>query len=240
MRNLFHIAALISLLLVSPCVLNAQDKPDENAPNPYADAKGPEYAWPKRTQPLSISLKWEQAPEESRHQVFHITGEGIDIALNSISPFLIDDAVPPNPNWPGSVVLYDSRSQTGILTFTHFAKDEFLPDADKKTVAGYAKWLAGKTNVEKGAIVEIVLPPSDLSRKAAMIMTKPTFLTWKMSDRDSGARFQRTDYFFEQKDGSILVVSIVAAPEEEPAIRTSASQLLRFAYAVDQTPGSAQ
>jgi hypothetical protein len=242
MRNLPHtIAVLLAIFILPPPGLTAQTTQAETDNATAPEAKGAEYPWPQaKPLPLSVSTTWESAPEDPHHQVFRIKGEGLSIAAGSLGPFIVDDTIPVRADWPDSAVLYDSRSRSGMLCLTHFAKDEFLPKVDKNAVTGYAKSLTQMTNPEKGVNVEIVTPPSEIDRKAVILRLKPIFITWRKTDRNTGADFQRTDYFLELEDGSLLVVSVMATPGEEPGTRAAAYEMLRFAYIEDKAPGSAK
>ncbi len=184
--------------------------------------------------PLSFSTRWKSAPETGPYKEFCIAGDGLVIKMQSLGAFVYDETAPTNADWPGSVVLYDARAPSGMLFFTRFAAGDFATHVDEETLLGYAKALASFASSEKGITVDIVNPPSALERKQALLQSKPLFITWRMSDRKSGTEFQRTDFFLNLDDGSILVASVVATPLEEPAVRRAACELLRFAYIEDK------
>jgi hypothetical protein len=229
------LATLALFCLFAPDLPAAQDSDAVNSTRSYAEMKVEARPWPKaRPMPLSFSTRWKSAPETGPYQEFYIAGDGLGIKMQSLGSFVYDDAAPTNADWPGSVVLYDSRAPSGMLFFTRFAAGDFAPQVDEGLLLGYAKALAGLTSSEKGITVEIVIPPSALERKQALLQSKPVFITWRMSDRNTGMEFQRTDYFLNLDDGSLLVASVVATPVEERAVRRAACELLRFAYIEDK------
>ena len=224
--RLLPIVLMASMLALPPCI---QALPQaENAPD--KDTNKQTYPWPTgKPLPLSIRIGRETAAEGQHNQSYRIAGEGVAIEARDIGPFIIDDTVP-RGDWDGSAVMYDSRTPSGALAFTHFAKGAFLPRADKDSVAAYAAAIVAKDDPERGVHAEIVIQPSELDRKEALLYAKPVYLTWKLSDRNSGANFQRTDFFFSLADGSLLVASVVAKPDEEPGVRAAAVEVMRFAW----------
>lgn len=234
-------ATLSLLCMTVHGLFGAPGDNEVDATRSYAERDVEARPWPTaRPMSLSFSTRWKTAPEMGPYQVFSIAGDGLGIEMLSLSPFVYDDSAPVNADWPGSVVLYDSRSRTGMLFFTHFAAGDFAQNVDEETLLGYAKALASLSAPDKGVNVEIVNPPSALERKQALLQSKPVFITWKMSNRNTGVDFQRTDYFLNLDDGSLLVTSVVASPEDEPAVRRAAFELLRFARLEDKDASSAK
>jgi hypothetical protein len=227
--RLLSIVLTASMFALPPCI---QALPQtENIP--AKDANRQTCPWPtEKPLPLSIRIGRETAAEGQHNQSYRIAGEGLAIEARDIGPFIIDDTVA-RGDWEGSAVIYDSRAPSGTLAFTHFAKGAFLPKADKDSVAAYAAAIEAKEDPERGVHAEIVIQPSELDRKEALLYSKPVYLTWKLSDRSSGANFQRTDYFFSLADGSLLVASVVAKPDEEPGVRAAATEVMRFAWIED-------
>ena len=229
MNTSFRNVVCATLLLAIPAGTATAQTSAQTPTDPYLTWSGPGYNWPQTSLPApeleSILLK---DAEGNPVREFHIRGNGMDIALGigTLRSFCKNPAVSAPTLRPGSLVLSDSNAGDCLLCFTHFDKGAFLPTVNNDALMGVAKALMEQNNPNSGAGMEIVDPPSELPRKQLLLMTRPLFLTWHLSNPASRIDLVCTDYFFTLPDGSLLVVSAISKPGNHPALRAHTEQLM--------------
>jgi hypothetical protein len=225
---------IASLLLLSTPYLSAADARNENADsagkNPILTWNGPEYSWPKEALPQFTFERRVITDEEGRPvPSMHVVGGGVDIGFDDIRPFYIPEKPGNAPaEFEKSLILYDSHVATGMIAFTHFAKDAFFPELNKDAITGYAKTLVNKSNPQTGIAIDIIDGPTEPPRKQMILFCRPIMLTWKMTDSVKKTSITRTDMFVKMDDESIVVVSVLSDTASFSRVWAESLEVLRF------------
>ena len=226
----YQLRCIALILALFPSLIFAQSFKEGAETNPYLLWNGPAYPWPQSSEGapvLTSNYIFENIEGTTYpHLAYFITGGDLKLSLGNLQPFYLGDKHNVLRDWKNSLALSDSGYPGAQICFTLFDKGVFFPELNIDSIMGYAKALASTNNGNSRMTVEIIEPPSELARKEALAVSKPLYITWRLSDSVTKTDIQCTDYFFEIENGSILVVSVIADSEGQPGVRAAAKNLL--------------